>query len=238
MYLCIPAKCFPPPYRKQTLTGSAMTWSHSQECFSSIKKKTSKKQSPQNKTGKTPTFFSLLALVRRKHKICPCIPLNEARLGFLDLLTVECTNMHVPLPSLSWRSFCLELSKAFFLLMGNSSARMLNPNFLWTACQWWLAPAGLWQGIFSRGEMKWSRSCPNSKHKRSHSSLVPTLPSSYCSLCWEPIAISVCGSVQNPAKSLFGNRNSASSFKNWKYGIGVQTSFWTAHIRWPLGQTA
>lgn len=49
-------------------------------------------------------------------------------------------------------------AKPFFLLAGNSSAGMLNPNFLTTACRWWLAPGGLWQGIFSPGELKWSRS--------------------------------------------------------------------------------
>lgn len=148
----------------------------SDSCPTKKTQKTPKKQNPKTKQGEKKTFFSLLALDRRKHKICPCIPLNEARWGLLDFPTLECTNMHVPLPSPSWRSFYLELSEAFFLLMGNSSARMLNPNFLTTACQWWLAPGGLWQGIFSPGEMKWSRSCPNSEHKRSHSSLFPTLP--------------------------------------------------------------
>lgn len=56
MYFCIPAKCFPPPYRKQTLTGSAMTWSHSQECFPSIKKNPRNKN-PKTKQEKKPHFF-------------------------------------------------------------------------------------------------------------------------------------------------------------------------------------
>lgn len=90
MYLCIPAKCFPPPYRKQTLAGSAMTCSHSQECFPSIKK-TPRNKKLKTKEEKENTFFSLLALDRHKHKICPCIPLNEARQGLLNL---SHTRMH------------------------------------------------------------------------------------------------------------------------------------------------
>lgn len=43
MYLCIPAQCFLSLYRKQTLAGSAITCSHSQEGYSSIKKKERKK---------------------------------------------------------------------------------------------------------------------------------------------------------------------------------------------------
>lgn len=90
LYLCIPAKCFPPPYRKQTLAGSAMTCSHSQECFPSIKK-TPRNKKLKTKEEKENTFFSLLALDRHKHKICPCIPLNEARQGLLNL---SHTRMH------------------------------------------------------------------------------------------------------------------------------------------------
>lgn len=90
LYLCIPAKCFPPPYSKQTLAGSAMTCSHSQECFPSIKKPSRNKRL-KTKEEKENTFFSLLALDRHKHKICPCIPLNEARQGLLNL---SHTRMH------------------------------------------------------------------------------------------------------------------------------------------------
>lgn len=132
MYLCIPAKCFPPPYRKQTLAGSAMTWSHSQECFSSIKK-TPRNNKP--KTRKESSFFSLLALDRRKHKICPRIPVNEARQGLLNL---SHTGMHQhasPFVQPLLKELYLELREAFFLHMVSSSARMLNPNFLTTACQ-------------------------------------------------------------------------------------------------------
>lgn len=126
MYLCIPAKCFPPPYRKQTLAGSAMTCSHSQECFPSIKK------NPRNKKLKTKeekenTFFSLLALDRHKHKICPCIPLNEARQGLLNLSHTRMHQHACPFAQPLLKELLLGAERSFFPPYGKFQCQDVKP---------------------------------------------------------------------------------------------------------------
>lgn len=157
MYLCIPAQCFLSLYRKQTLAGSAITCSHSQECFSSIKKKERKK---------------MKALFQ-------CISTRQTEVQDVSMHYSQWRKTRFVGPFLHWSAltrmslcptslegaFPWSWAKPFFLLTGNSSAGMLNPSFLTTACWWWLAPSGLWQCIFSSGELKWSRSVPTASIK-------------------------------------------------------------------------
>ena len=176
MYLCIPAQCFPSPYRKQTLAGSVMTWSYSQECFPSIKRK-KKGGRRGKKKEKIKCFFSVVAPDRRRHeiRIHALFLMREDKVSW-SFRALKCTDTHAPLPSLSWRSFSPELSEAVFPPCGKFQCWDVKPwlplnSLPVTACTRW---AVMQYFLSWWAEMK--QKPFNSKRKRSHSPLSPTPP--------------------------------------------------------------
>lgn len=124
-YLCLLVWCFSSPYRKQTLNGSAATWSCTQECFSSTPPPPKKEH-----------FFNCIKVGWGP---CPHSPLCwGSTLTFGPFLQWKASARMFLFPA-------LEQGKSSFLLIGNLSAGMLHPRFLPPpACPLWALRPFCW----------------------------------------------------------------------------------------------